>query len=455
MKLKFLNYATILGFSFAFVQQAIVALSTVMIAKLSQTVVSGDEYTFWLILFLISLTIVYIPTTLTNYFINKAKYITYADFINKFSIEAYNHPHRFLNSTFRDEKEAYFTHEAWLIIQEDYNFFIDMFSLIFNVGLNVIVLSYFLNGSFLLSYICSIPIIILCVYGSKSTLQKRSDKSQRSRSEMLQLLGSGWDTILIGNIWNVCIWKDKFMRKCNISDKSQRRLTLTIDIMSMITLFLSALPIFIVLFISFSNAVGEPEKLAVLVATTPRQVTTIQHLSDTIGLFVNLNDKIRRTKQIPIKLNFSEQLLSKGKISWGKVFISKAKDKKPINSFNDLIMYTDNFSKGRYTITGDNGSGKTTLLAEIKMKLNDEAYMLPNQSKMIFLNETNHKEFSTGEKTIENLKEIATNICNTKVSVLLLDEWNANLDKENINILNKNIDDLSREFCVFEVLHKF
>ncbi len=455
MKLKFLNHATIIGLCFALMQQIIVASSTVMIANLSQSIVSGEKYTLWLILFIVSLTIVYIPTTLTNYFINKAKYITYADFINKFTKEAYNHPNQFFNSNFKEEKEAYFTHESWLIIQEDYNFFLDMFSLSFNVALNVIALSYFLNSAFLISYICAIPITILCVNASKPILQKWSDKLQKSRSEMMQMLNSGWDTTLIGNAWNTYIWKENFIKKCRISDKSQRRLTLEIDITSMITLITSALPILIVLFISFNKAFGDTQKLAILVATTPRQVITIQHLSDIINLLVNLNDKLRRTKQLSVKLNFTEPLSNKGKISWGSIFITKLTTTSPINNFNDLIECTSNFDRGRYTITGDNGSGKTTLLADIKTRLCDKAYMLPSQSKMLFLNEISLKEFSTGEKIIENLKEITANIYITKTSVLLLDEWNANLDKENINRLNKIIDEISHKICIIEVLHKF
>ena len=166
------------------------------------------------------------------------------------------------------------------------------------------------------------------------------------------------------------------------------------------------------------------------------------------------NDKIRRTKKLSDNLNFDKESFNAGKISWGKIFItSKKTDTLPIYNFNDLTASTNNFKKGRYTITGDNGSGKTTLLAEIKTQLSDNAYILPSQSKMMFLNGLSGREFSTGEKTAENLNEIASNINNIGITVLLLDEWNANLDKENINNLNKIIDDISLNICVIEVVH--
>ena len=177
MNIKFLNYASVIGLVFVLIQQMIVASSTIMIANLSQSIVSGRGYILWLILFIISLTIVYIPTALTNFFINKAKYITYSDYINTFSEKTVNHTHNFFNKNFRDEKESYFTHESWLIIQEDYDFITDMASLILSVTLNVIVLSYFLNTAFFISYLCTVPLTILCVIISKSKLQQYSDKA--------------------------------------------------------------------------------------------------------------------------------------------------------------------------------------------------------------------------------------------------------------------------------------
>jgi len=86
--------------------------------------------------------------------------------------------------------------------------------------------------------------------------------------------------------------------------------------------------------------------------------------------------------------------------------------------------------------------------------MGDKAYLLPNQSKMFFLNEINKKEFSTGEKMIENLNEIIKNVSDTETIILLLDEWNANLDNTNVNKLNEIIEQLSKKYCIFEVLHK-
>jgi len=446
-----------LGVLFIAVQQSVVASSTALIARLTNEIMSDGNYMLWLILFVVSLTIVYIPTTLTNYFINKAKFITFRKYISDFSGRAYNNPGYYFNRNFREKKEPYFTHEAWMIIQENYVFIVDILSIFLNVFLNVLVLSIYLDWAFLLSYLFAVPLSAVCVLISKARLQRKSDSMQKSRNDMMQILNQGWDTVLIGNKWNMKHWKRRFFERSKSADDNQRSLALEIDLMSLITLIVSAIPILIVLFMSFMRASGNIQMLALLIATAPRQVITIQYLSDIVGLFVNLNDKVRRTKQLSANLDF-ENTDSKigGIISWGKIFIEKDGDKQILESIDSLNKATNSYSIGRFIITGGNGCGKTTLLSKIKEKFGDNAFLLPNQSKMAFEHDEQQKEYSTGERTIKNLNELSEKVCNgdKEISVLLLDEWNANLDKGNTELINFGINSLSEKICIIEVLHR-
>ncbi|MDR2650077.1 MAG: hypothetical protein LBB94_10235 [Clostridiales bacterium] len=213
MKLKLINSASIIGLIFIILQQIIVASSTALIAQLSKSVINKDKYIIWLVLFVFSLIIVYIPTTLTNYFIDKAKFIAYNKLISDFKLKVYNHPKLFYSSMIREKIKPYFTHEGWLIIQEVYGFFNDMLSTILSVIFNVIVLSIFLNKLFILSYAISFPLTLFCVLIFKPHLHKKSEQLQRYRSAMLQTLESGWDTILIGKLWNFTLWKRDFNKK--------------------------------------------------------------------------------------------------------------------------------------------------------------------------------------------------------------------------------------------------
>ena len=58
---------------------------------------------------------------------------------------------------------------------------------------------------------------------------------------------------------------------------------------------------------------------------------------------------------------------------------------------------------------------------------------------------------STGESLKHLLSEILQQV---DVDVLLLDEWDANLDKENQERLSTLIDELAIKKCVIEVRHR-
>lgn len=454
MKVKFFNYSTIIGMFFALVEQVMVAGSIIIIAELSKSIETGTGFLIWLVLYALSLTVVYIPTTFVNFFFNKAKYITYEHYIITFSDRACGLVSHFFSNDSSSNQESYFTHEAWMIIEEDYDFLKDMSQLLFNIVLSVAVLSYLIDKSLLIAYAVAVPLTFLCVLALKRLVSERSDTAQSNRSKLMQTLASGWDTILIGNKHNVSIWKSNFQAKCDKSSKAARGLDLTLDISAFVMVIICAAPVVMVIARSLYDAIGNISMMTLLVATIPRQLGTIQYLSEAINLFVNLSDKARRTKQLSNNLSLESLEASRGEISWDSICLESNDGMFKLKNFEDLYNHTDNFSRGRYTLTGDNGSGKTTILANIKRKLKDKAYLMPSKSKMIFCSDLEQKEFSAGEKAKDNLFEIFSSLHKDGVSVLLLDEWGANLDLGNKKRVDKVIDELSSEFCIIEVVHR-
>ena len=127
--------------------------------------------------------------------------------------------------------------------------------------------------------------------------------------------------------------------------------------------------------------------------------------------------------------------------------------KKVYKSFGDLHIlkgFDYTFKTGeRIGIVGKNGAGKSTLLMMVKDLLSDRAFFLPTHNQLSFFAET-HKQ-STGESLRHRLLEIIEKV---DTDVLLLDEWDANLDKENQEKLSSLIDELATKKCVIEVRHR-
>ncbi len=98
---------------------------------------------------------------------------------------------------------------------------------------------------------------------------------------------------------------------------------------------------------------------------------------------------------------------------------------------------------------GGNGAGKSTLLSTLKQRLGDDAILIPAQHGKL---EWQHPgaELSTGQRTLAQLEEIAAQ---TTARYLLLDEWDANLDRGNRQAVSELLDLLSQGRVIVEVRH--
>ncbi|MGE7958543.1 ABC transporter ATP-binding protein [Pseudomonas sp. NPDC089530] len=100
--------------------------------------------------------------------------------------------------------------------------------------------------------------------------------------------------------------------------------------------------------------------------------------------------------------------------------------------------------KGRFLISGKNGAGKSSLLKLIKSEFT-ESILLPSHASF---HET-EAPLSTGESQVKKL----LHVLEQKAPIILLDEWDANLDTQNKvrvgNILNQK----AEETLIIEVRH--
>ncbi|RKM06443.1 hypothetical protein D6D84_06870, partial [Moraxella catarrhalis] len=99
-------------------------------------------------------------------------------------------------------------------------------------------------------------------------------------------------------------------------------------------------------------------------------------------------------------------------------------------------------------IKGRNGAGKSSFLLYLKTLLSNRAFYLPVSHDLFF--HQNHKK-STGQKLSSQLMQINNN--KSDVDVIILDEWDANLDGINKSHLDELINELARQRLVIEVRH--
>ncbi|WP_446442274.1 ATP-binding cassette domain-containing protein [Psychrobacter sp. 1176_08] len=107
--------------------------------------------------------------------------------------------------------------------------------------------------------------------------------------------------------------------------------------------------------------------------------------------------------------------------------------------------------KGRVTLIGSNGVGKSCMLLTLKDHYQEQAYYLPAKHNLYFNYKTDqtHKG-STGQQLIKQIQEIREDDQST---VVMLDEWDAHLDKENTQIIDQYLDELAQTRLVIDVRH--
>ena len=89
------------------------------------------------------------------------------------------------------------------------------------------------------------------------------------------------------------------------------------------------------------------------------------------------------------------------------------------------------------------------MLLQLKENLKESAYYLPANSDLFFDNAMENN-FSSGERQVNALHNLRTL---KGVQYLLLDEWDANLDNNNKQLLSTLLDKLSLSYCILEVRH--
>ncbi len=108
-------------------------------------------------------------------------------------------------------------------------------------------------------------------------------------------------------------------------------------------------------------------------------------------------------------------------------------------------------TSGRITIRGLNGVGKSTFLCWFKERVGESAFYLPAQHDLIF-ESTKEKNLSTGQSLKVILEEISAKAA-SEITLLMLDEWDANLDQQSRQIFHELIDKMSYSILIIEVRH--
>jgi ABC-type transport system involved in cytochrome bd biosynthesis fused ATPase/permease subunit len=443
-------------------QQIIEASSTIWLVTMMKKITSGEPFFLFLFLYLGSLVFPYIPGCIANIFKISWKQESQRSFIHAFVASNRNQIGEWSNKGLKEEKLSILTAEGPNALHALTDYIFDLYNYVISVFFNIFALSIIVEPIFGVAYSLSVLTVVIVMKVKRRIQRRLTQKALTARIDLYQSLLAAWDNVLLGNYYNFKIWQDKTAQRVNRSLQKNVELERFDQVLAIVISLLTSIPsLIVVVYYAYLNRASIPNLTAFLV-TLPVLFTILSYTYQTLSLIFRWS--MHRSKLISIfkaiqPIQNSSAAMEK-KIKWPKIQIVKSTVATAapedhislvgpgyISSYQELLEYTTR--SGRVTLRGENGAGKSTLLMLIKNSLSDRAFFLPTQNQLSFISETN--KYSTGESLRNRLLEILERV---DVDVLLLDEWDANLDKENQERLSLLIDELAEKKCVIEVRHR-
>ena len=315
----------------------------------------------------------------------------------------------------------------------------DMITLLLNVGFNLIVIAWVLDGFILLGYGLGMVLAMGAVHLFKGRLGNLAKTAQMSRLMLMSGLSKAWDNVIIFNKYNYLRHNRTLTDTLNkaktdsIHAKSMRHLSSNVGMLVLLVCVLTASGVL------FWQNLGDMAMLAMLVATLPRQIQMLQMSHELIGYRAEISTLMARLDGLIQLFDTLNATLDKH-IKKDRIFVKQTNQ---VFDFDEFLKNPP--STGRITLVGDNGVGKSCVLLTLKNRLSERAYYLPAKHELIFDN----TEGSTGQRLIGEIDELTGD----DTPILLLDEWDANLDGVNTDIIHAKLDEIGKTRLVVEVRH--
>lgn len=440
------------------IQQIIEASSTFWLVTLMTQITTGQPFVPYLLIYLASLLLPYIPGCIGQTLKASWKQDAQRSFINSFVSVNKNNIGEWSKKGLKEEKLSILTSEGPNTLNTFIDYVWDVVTYSLSVLFNILALSIVVEPLFAISYVVSVTCVVIIMKLRRRTQRQLTQKALIARVDLCQSLLAAWDNVLLGNEYNFKLWSERTLQRLKRCLQRNVDLERFDQVLAISVSLITAVPSLLVVVYFMLKYQHDMVRLTSFVVILPLLFMILSYTYQTLSL--GFRWAMHRSKLITIYRAIrpitDSPMLMERKIKWPKImanFTGAAPNNislaavHPLGSHEDLLTQT--MQAGRMTIRGENGSGKSTALMLVKDSLGDRAFFLPTHSQLSFASETN--KYSTGESLRNRLMEILDKV---DADVLLLDEWDANLDAENRDRLSELIDELALRKCVVEVRHR-
>lgn len=440
-------------------QQLLESSATYWLVSLMAAVTAGNDFLPYLILYLIAVAFPYIPLCIAYIFKITWKQEAQRSFTNAFIASNRNNIGEWSNKGLKEQKLSILTSEGPNTIHLFIDYLWDLYTYVLSVIFNVLALSLIVEPLFAIAYGMSIACVVVVMKVKRRAQRQLTQKAITARIDLCQSLLAAWDNVLLGNDYNFKLWDEKTTQRLNRCLQRNVALERFDQLLAIVVTLMTAIPALGVVVYYVMKHQNNPVQLSAFVVILPLLFIILTYTYHTLSLAFRWTMHRSKLSTIYKSIEGSKDspTILERKVKWGKLTLTQGMDTpnesvsmaypQPIMSPTDILKHAN--QSGRLTIRGENGCGKSTTLVLIKNALAGRAFFLPTHNHLSFTSETN--KYSTGESLKNRLMEILEKV---DAEILLLDEWDANLDMDNRERLSALIDELSTKKCVIEVRHR-
>ncbi|WP_059359584.1 ABC transporter ATP-binding protein/permease [Parachlamydia acanthamoebae] len=427
------------------IQQLLVAGGTYFLGlMINEFPVKGFQLNIALIIFFCIL----LPGSLFHYLVVFSSTLAgkqaQLNYLTRYIKTNYNHPTHWRNEESKNQRHTIMCRGGQDTIQSALHFFIDSSATTFNIIFNtisIILVTDLLLG-LLIIFAGSIGLIIIHFYDKK--ILKSSREEMLSNNRLNAHLSQSWDNIILGNQLFFNRWHESFDKYFLDSKRASVNTVKNKDwAVFMAALTTNGLVLGGAFFLAWFNKDKAGFVLAIM-AMLPRCLQIVMHMQiiqTYVAQWKNLKEKLTITMeslQEPQPIDLSALIKNE------EIKIQTKHQKFKIQDMEKVLKIQ---RTGRFTITGPNGAGKSSLLLSLKNKIGLPAIYLPAQHQLQLCN--SHLSLSSGEIALSAL----TDLKDEQYSILMLDEWDANLSTKNRSAFEEVISQLSLNRVIVEIRH--
>ncbi len=474
------------------VEAALAAATTWLIIKTGRDVANEAFLIVDLLWILLAQSSAYIVGAVSWVFAERAGFGAFGRYMMRFAKDNKQYANLLNDKTAREATEPFLTNETFHIFFELMYELEDDLKIFFGLVFNALVLGFAIDAGLPVAYAFVFVLLMSLQWWVRMPIAKAYLNNQRQTNRLTAHTYNAWDNIFSGNRYNFRLWHAGFKKRLRDALSAQIKAIMAREGLSTVSGIIALGVVFGYIVVIAARDANDVALLISLAATLPRQIE-LSH--DVHGLVTGWNDLLSIWTRIggvcnamhPEPDGDHDQRIQFDRLQLTMQLPAGAVDL-PCDNMAQALTLIGQQRAGRILVRGKNGAGKSTLLAALKTQLGTRAFYWPTADNLTFSfaqkaaeletlrkakeshsqteddleddvevaledeeNESLKTGFSSGEKQIRSLQEIADK---THASIYLLDEWDANLDAKNRALANALVEQIAARALVVEISHR-